>query len=205
MTILTYPDNIIPDSIDWRIQYNTQVFTSPFNRVTQTAELPGARWVARMSYSNLQQDELRQLSSFFIQLRGRAGRFTLYDMSLPTPQNGTTANATVASATRTTVTLTENRSADITPGDYITVSPGKGASAPVAGDNVELKMVTAVSGAVLTVEPPFRVVPASPDVVVLDKAFSNMMLDSDDQVGWSSTGSIYLSNFTVSCMEAING
>ena len=66
MAVLQYPTGVVPDSIDWRIVYATQVFTSAFNRTTQTAEIPGARWSARLNYSNLQRDQLRELSSFFI-------------------------------------------------------------------------------------------------------------------------------------------
>jgi hypothetical protein len=195
-TIYTYPDTILPDSIDWGITYNTQVFTSPFNRVTQTAEIPGARWSIRMSYSNLEVSELRQLSAFFIQLRGRAGRFSVYDMSLPTPQLGTKASTTIKAATTPTNTLIELTDVGgLTIGDYMAIVP--------TGSTVsEVKMITDITADACTVEPPFRVTPTVADTVTFDKASTNFMLDSDSQVGWNAQGKIYLSNFTVSAVEA---
>lgn len=194
--IFTYPDTIIPDSIEFGVVYNTQVFTSPFNRVTQTAEIPGARWTARLSYSNLQPLELRQLSAFFIQLRGRAGRFTLYDLSLPTPQLGSKAPTTVKAATTPTNILVElTNSSGLTPGDYLVITP-LGSTVP------EVKMITDITADAVTVEPPFRVTPTVGDTISFDKASCNFMLDSDNQVGWSSSGKIFLSNFSVSAIEA---
>jgi hypothetical protein len=191
--IITYPDTILPDSINWGITYNTQVFTSPFSGYTQTAELPGARWSCRMSYSNLQVSELRQLSAFFIQLRGMAGRFTLYDMSLPVPQLGTKGTTTVGAGPTGTSILLSN-SSGLTLGDYLACTP-TGSTVP------EVKMITDISGSTVTVEPPFRVVPSVGNTVSFDKASCNFMLTSDDQVGWDSSGKIYLSNFTISAVE----
>lgn len=194
-TIYTYPDTIVPDSIDWGITYNTQIFTSPFNRATQTAELPGAGWTARMSYSNLQQSELRQLSAFFIQLRGRAGRFNLYDFSLPTPQSGAKVDSVVGASSPPTATRLVIDATGLTIGDYIEVTPTN-STIP------EVKMIVDIAGSVIVVEPPFRVVPSVGDAVKFNKASCNFMLESDSQVGWNSQGKIYLSNFTVSATEA---
>ncbi len=202
-TILTYPDNIVPDSIDWRISFITQAFVSPFGAATQTAEVPGARWAAKMNFSNLQQEELRQLSSFFIRLRGMSGRFTLYDMSLPTPQSGTKDETAVVSTTLSpTKTRIELASvAGLTEGDYLECTPTPDSVAYV-NSYKELKMITEINNNIVSVEPPFRVTPSTGDVVSFNKASCTMMLDTDNQVGWSSSGTIYLSNFTVSCMEA---
>ena len=195
MAILTYPSSIVPQTIDWSVQYITQVYTSPFGGVTQTAEVPGARWAAKMSYSNLTQDELRQLSSFFIQLRGMSGRFYLYDFSLPAPQQGTIgAGRTISSVTdKTTITL--NNASGLTLGDYIEVTPS-------TSSYKELKMVTNINGNTISVEPAFRVTPSGGEDVVFEQASCIMRLTSDNQTGWTSSGSIYLSNFTVECVEA---
>ncbi len=201
MAIPNFADiNVAPDSIDWRIMYTTQVFVSPFNRTSQTAEIPGARWQAKMNFSSLGVDELRRMSSFFIQLRGMAGRFSLYDMSLPTPQSGSIpGGTTVSSATGTTVTVAS--ATGLTEGDYLSITPTPTGQVYL-NSGPELKMITDITGNVLTVEPPFRIIPSATDDVIFDAAPCTMMLDSDDQAGWSSSGSIYLSNFTVSCMEA---
>ena len=200
-TVLTYPDDIVPDSIDWRIQYTTQVFLSPFGSATQTAEVPGARWSARLNYSNLQTSELRRLSAFFIQCRGMAGRFTLYDLTLAAPQLGEKDPEQVTAGTSPTkAKISISDPADLTVGDYLECSPTPNGLTFV-NSGPELKMITEIDGNVITVEPPFRVTPTVGDAVIFNKAKTRFMLDTDDQVGWSSSGSIYLSNFTISCME----
>lgn len=199
MTIVfTYPDTVIPDTIDWRINFSTQVFVSPFDKTTQTAEIPGARWSARLNYSNLQQDELRVLSAFFIQLRGMSGRFTLYDLSLATPQSGTKSTTTVVVSTKTVVEVAD--ATGLTVGDYLEITPTPDGLTFV-NSGPELKMITDISGSDLTVEPPFRVTPSASDVVSFDKAKTIFMLDTDDQTGWNVSGALFLSNFTISCME----
>ena len=88
----------------------------------------------------------------------------------------------------------------LTVGDYLECTPTAGSSFLNSGP--ELKMIVDITGDVVTVEPPFRVTPASGNAVTFDKASCRFMLDTNDQVGWSASGSIYLSNFRVSCMEA---
>jgi len=201
-TILTFPDHIVPDSIDWRLVYVTQAYVSPFGSTTQTAEVPGAKWAARLTYNNLQVDEQRELSAFLLSLRGMSGRFTLYDFSLPTPQLGTTLPGTYALESVTDRTRVEvDDASGLTVGDYIEVTPTPGGLG-YANSYKELKMITNIDGDFLDIEPPFRVLPSATDPVVFDKAKCVMMLDTDDQGGWSASTSIYLSNMTISCMEA---
>lgn len=201
--ILTFPETLVPESIDFRLMYVSQAYASPFGSTTQTSEVPGARWNARLNYSNLQVDEQRQLASFLAQLRGMSGRFTMFDFSLPEPQAGSkvagSVIATNLSPTRTRIEL--NSVTGLTVGDYIEVTPTPDGLA-YANSYKELKMITGITNNVVDVEPPFRVTPAVGDPVVFDKASTVFMLDTDDQAGWSASTSIALSNMTISCMEA---
>lgn len=212
-TLLDYPVDVdvIPDTSDWRVSFMSQSFSSPFNNTTQTSELPGARWSATMSYSNLQKTELRKLSTFFIKLRGMAGRFRLHDMSLEFPQSQT-ALGTIGTTTVSTATIAATATkiglagafdvTDLTEGDYLECTPTPSGAAYV-NSGPELKMITSIDvpNNAVTVEPPFRVVPSSADVVSFDKSSCIMMLTTDDQAGWSTSGSIYLSTFSIQCIE----
>lgn len=195
MAILTFPD-IVPESIDWRLTYSTQTYVSPFTGSTQTAELPGARWAARLNYTNLQISEYRELVAFLNSLRGMSGRFELYDFSLPrpalatSPPSPTTATGT---PTETALELTSGVSG-LSVGDYLEVTP--------LNSYKELKIITDITGSVITVEPPFRTTPLANDVVVLEKPRCIMMLDTDDQGGFSASTSISLANMSISCIEA---
>ena len=113
-------------------------------------------------------------------------------------KSGTKADTTVTSANRTTVTLAS--ATGLTVGDYMEVNPTHSETFYV-NSGPELKMITDINGSIVTVEPPFRVVPQSSDPVTFTKPKCHFMLDSDDQTGWTASGSIHLSNFTVSCVE----
>jgi hypothetical protein len=227
-TVLTYPANILPDSLDWRIKYNTQVFSSPFDNTTQTAESPGARWNCRMNFSNLQPAELRELAGFMASLRGMSGRFTLFDLSLPYPQLATGINSinggnafpmpvTILStrtrlffpygASGSNTDVMDDLTTALKVGDYLEMTPTVDGTFVNSGP--ELKMIIGMGTGADTatnwvdIEPPFRIAPniVTPEEVTFDNCKTRFMLDSDDQAGWSTTGTIYLSNFTISCSE----
>lgn len=210
-TILDFP-NIVPESIDFRLMYVSQAYVSPFGGTTQTSEVPGARWAAKLNFTNLQPAEQRELSAFLISLRGMAGRFTMYDFSLPNPQavidgsvgsiSNTSVDNTSFTPTATQFEVSTGAATNLRVGDYVSLVPN-----PVGGQTYpnsyrELKMITAKAGDRLTVEPPFRVVPTGGEAVAVNQAKGIFMLDTDDQGGWSASTSIALSNITISCIEA---
>jgi hypothetical protein len=84
MATLTFP-SIVPNAISFGIKYSTQINISPLSGSVQTYEVPGARWVADLSYSELEPVDARELISFLTQLRGSSGRFTLFDFSHRNP------------------------------------------------------------------------------------------------------------------------
>ena len=211
-TILDFPSTIVPESIDFRLVYVSQAYASPFGGTTQTSEVPGARWMAKLNFSNLQQDEMRQLASFLISLRGMSGRFTMYDFSLPNPQavlDGSVVsitNPTIDNSgftpTRTQFEVGSGEATNLREGDYVSVIPNPVGGTTYANSYRELKIITDITGDRLTVEPPFRVIPTGGETITVNNAKAVFMLDTDDQGGWSASTSIALSNMTISCMEA---
>ncbi|HEX6827843.1 MAG TPA: hypothetical protein VF104_02560, partial [Burkholderiales bacterium] len=71
---LTWPAEFIPAAVSWRLKPNTQSFSSPLSGHTQTAELPGSRWIAEISMPVMQKPRWRAWSVFITRLRGPAGR-----------------------------------------------------------------------------------------------------------------------------------
>ncbi len=196
--IYTFPSTIIPARTDWQLQSNTQSFTSPLTKTAQTKELPGARWVASMSFSDRNQDNSRDLMAFLVKLRGQAGRFYLYDHGLPTPRGAATGSPLVKGSGQTGTTLAiDGWSGSVTnilkAGDYLEV-------------NGELKIVTedinSVAGeATVTFEPPLRAAPSDNAVVTITKAPAIMRLQDDDQAKWGTRGPS-LSSFSITAIES---
>ena len=92
MTIFNMPSDSSFMSVDIALEANTQSYTSPFNRVTQTLENPGARWRAMFAVT-LQRgtddnsDDLHgQWKGFLARLRGLANRFYGFDPAHRTPR-----------------------------------------------------------------------------------------------------------------------
>lgn len=73
MAVLDFP-TVSPSSETWELVYNTQTFTSPINGIVQTTELPGAKWRATLTFSNLTKEKAAKLKSFLAQMRGQSGR-----------------------------------------------------------------------------------------------------------------------------------
>lgn len=71
---LTWPAEFIPAAVSWRLKSNTQSFSSPLSGHTQTAELPGARWIAELSMPVLTKPRWQAWSALIARLRGQSGR-----------------------------------------------------------------------------------------------------------------------------------
>jgi hypothetical protein len=95
MAVLTFP-SIVPSSISFGIKYNTQINISSLSGAVQTIEVPGARWVCNMSFSDMEPEETRVLAAFLTELRGSSGRFLLYDFSHKNPRGSNLAAGTIA-------------------------------------------------------------------------------------------------------------
>ncbi len=100
MPVLAWPAGLPrPSGLTFSLKPNTQAFQSPLTRATQTLEMPGARWVAVITWSELVASEIRALRAFLAQLRGRAGRLSLWDMAFETPAGIATGTPVVRNRT----------------------------------------------------------------------------------------------------------
>lgn len=83
MPTLTFPDDILPATALFGLQSNTEAFTSPLNRATQTVERPGALWKARLTFTTMSISQQRRLQAFLAELNGMAGRVYLWSHANP--------------------------------------------------------------------------------------------------------------------------
>ena len=87
MSTLTFPTlshrSLI--SCEFNLITNTQTFTSPLTKSSQTSELPGAFWIATLAFQNLSEADGRILKAFVAEMDGMAGRVYLWDMSHRVP------------------------------------------------------------------------------------------------------------------------
>ena len=197
MAILTFP-NIQPESFEWGISYISQVSSSPLTGYVQTLEIPGARWKARLSYSDLTPAEGRELMAFLTRLRGMSGRFYLSDLSLENNQGDSTATKVVAAGSGgSTLILDSDVTPNLVPGDYVRI-----------GSDVdrEVKMIVQRTGAATyTIAPNIRMAaPVGENVFMhgsAQKAECVMMLTSDEQASWPTTTKARLSSIDIECVE----
>jgi len=192
---------IIPDSLSFGINYNTQISTSPLNGSIKTLELPGARWAARLSYSNLSNTETDIMLAWLARLRGMANRFLMYDFSQPATSTGQNSNNT---ATISSVSAA-GENVQVT----FTGTPTGGAFA--VGDKFsvnstrEIKVVVATTGnpAVYYVEPAFRGSGnySTEQVGTGTFALGKFMLTTDEQATKLSSTKIFLGELSIDCVE----
>lgn len=180
MTTLTWPTSLPrPSGLTFSLRPNSQAFQSPLTKSTQTMEMPGARWVAVVTWSELIKPEIRALRAFLAKLRGRAGRVYLWDMSLETPDGIATGTPLVMGAAQVGSSLvtdgwTNSVTGILLTGDYI-------------GVNGELKTLVsdadsdAGGQATLVFEPPLRTSPADNAAITLIKPTCTFRLLDDDQ------------------------
>ena len=187
MTISVPP--YTPDSIDFGLVHNVQVSTSQLSGLSQTLELPGARWKASLHYSNLSGSEARIMKAWLISLKGMANRFYLHDFSQPNPTAAPgTISAVLPGSTARVLNITTT-GADFSIGDYLQVG-------------AELKMIVAIPSADhYTIEPAMRDQTPVGLAVVATQATGIFMLSSNDQSYWSAAGKASLSDISFECVE----
>ena len=106
MTDLVWPQTIRPLSMRWGLVSNTQAFTSPLSRSTQTLELPGAAWKVSMEFGSLKRAEVAELEALMAQLRGMANRVLLWHMARETPRGSATGTGLTDGSNQTGVSMT---------------------------------------------------------------------------------------------------
>jgi len=198
MTTLTWPTltRSAPRVLDFSLLPNTQSFSSPLSNAVQTVEMPGARWQMSFVMENLTEVDAAAMQAFLVKLRGRAGRFYLYNFARSTPRGSISGTPLVKGASQTGGTLVIDGctvGSTLLAGDFI-------------GVNGELKMVVADATAdgagemTLTIEPPLRSSPADNAAITTDRPTATFML-SGDELKWNTQPGKF-SSFPIDCIEA---
>lgn len=187
MTILSLP-TIHAAELKWALATNTQTFSSPLSNATQTAELPGARWTASVTFRNRQAPEHRAWMAKLAQLRGSSGRCYL-SPSFAYPLMGVGGGTPLVNGGSQTGTslIVDGCPNSVTGwlkvGDYFSFDNGLGQR--------ELKIVTAdvntdgSGNATITFEPPIRSAPVDNATIEINAPSAVMRLVDDSQAAWT--------------------
>lgn len=200
MAVLPFPD-ITPDAEEWSLVYNTQVFTSTLTRATQTAELPGARWRVRLTFTNRIGRDARELGAFLTNLKGRLNRFTFTpsDAELYGAPSGTgTVSGTVneGASSFSTTGWDPNITELFVAGDYFEV-------------NGELKKVVTTVGsdgsgnATIEFQPPLRTALGGGNVIQYTDPEVTLRLTNDNGAGWQVSAPV-IYGITIEAIEALD-
>lgn len=174
MATLDWPADLVPSKATWGLQSNTETFSSPLNRSTQTVERPGARWKVTLEFPPMDPVLSGRLQAFLASLGGMAGRFTLWPHGRP----GSSPYSPLVNGTMTNFKSLPTKSWPastmvLRAGDYLAVGG-------------ELKIVTAdvtsdgAGAASVPVAPAFRNAPANNAAIALNKPRATMMLTADE-------------------------
>lgn len=206
MTILTLPALPAFQSATFRLASNTQLFTSPLSRSSQTLELPGAQWTLDARLPPLRDpDQVADWQVFFAQLRGQAGRFYAGDPLRKTPRGVATGTPLVKGGSQTGTSLltdgwTSGVSRILRKGDHIAFQGGSRRELHVVTDDVASD---GSGNATVPIEPPIRSAPADNAAIIVTAPTCIMML-ADPTIGWDeSEASIF--GFAFSAIEALYG
>lgn len=153
--------------------------TSPHSGQSQVVEMPGTRWAHSLRLEGLSTTERQMMSTFFAQLRGRANRYTLWDVINPVPKGTMRGSLTVSGSIAQGAVACS-----------VTGGGGQASTTLLRGDKLsiggELKIITADatangSGVIsLTVEPPFRNAVSGGAAVVWDKPTAKFIRTEDN-------------------------
>ncbi|MCA3761505.1 MAG: hypothetical protein IN804_00935 [Cutibacterium sp.] len=183
MATLTWPEYLIPSKTTWGLQSNTESFTSPLSRATQTVERPGARWKATLELPSMREIDRGVLEAFLASLSGQAGRFFLWPHQRPAAAVTRTVGSPLAITVNGDVPV-NNMKLLHTRGWPVSALVMRAGEFLQVGS--EFKMVTAdvtsgVDGACsLPIAPPLRRVPVASAPVVIDRPCATMMLANDE-------------------------
>lgn len=202
MATYTYPtsDIFLPEKFDFGIRPNVLVATSSLNGAVQTVEMPGSRWLASITYSNVQDAGNRaEIEAFWAKVRGQANRVLLWHIRRPTPR-GTIATAsptvTSALAVGATTCAFSNAGTGLTllPGDLFSIN-----SQLVMCTNATAVTSSAGSMTGITFSPPLRSPVTATSAVTLTRPTALFIPTSNEiRVGYDGYG---VSSFTVDLVE----
>ena len=200
MATIVFPTlSRLPATFDMGLVSNTMTFTSPLSASVQTIEMPAMRWRFSFSMQDLDAADAGLIQAFLAQLRGQAGRFTMYDLSAPYTRGVITGSPVVNGAGQTGTSLATSGWDLVTPGNLEI-----GDKFSVGG---ELKIVTSAAisdgAGMMTInfEPPLRTAPTNGSAINFWQPTAIFKLTSDDN-GWSVKAP-YLTTVNIQGIEVI--
>lgn len=204
VTPIAWPTlTVRPSAFTWHLLPHSQTWTSPLNGSSQTLEMPGARWICKLPYKKMREDDWRAFTAFVARLRGAAGRFYLGPLHALPARGVATGTPVVSGAGQTGASLitsgwTHSIAQILKVGDYFHVATPNGR---------ELKIVTAdvnssgTGTATIIFEPPLRGSPAANAALEITAPTTVMRLADDNQGQFDWTGVRYADS-SVEMVEA---
>lgn len=203
MTILTWPAGIGISRVRWHARANTQSFTSPLNRTTQTRWQPGTLWTAGVSVAPMDEAQWRVFSAFVARMEGEAGRLYFGPPHAKAPRGSVAGTPVVNGANQTGSQLalkgfTSGAAGVLLTGDYIAVDVDGGRSLFLVTADVN---ADGSGNANVLIKPRIRLSPADEAAVITASPTCVMKLESDDTGGMDFDPGV-LGVATVSLVEA---
>ena len=190
------PAGIRPTDSNLRIKFNTQTFDSPLTGSSQSASLPGDRWLDVVSFGPLVDSKARAFKAWILGLKGTTVAFNFSPPDL-NQQGVGTASITVDGAGQLGGSL------NIQTTDLNTLVFGVGDYLSVNGEmkSVQADVTTNGSGlATVTFVPPLRRAPPDSAPIEFESPTVTMKLEDNEQGQFSiSTPIIY--NTSISLVE----
>lgn len=180
MATLTYPNitlaanrHFAPDQFEAELRPNVLISTSVLTGAIQTVQVPGTRWIFRLTYGAASAAEQAEREAFFAELEGMVNRVALYHTARPTPRGTRQANTNLSSSAAvgaTTLAMTATTGQTLLRGDMVGVG---GQLFQVVADATAASSVLTVS-----VRPAVRAALSNGAAVTLVRPTANFMLTS---------------------------
>lgn len=180
MATLTYPDITLsankhwaPDQFEAELRPNVLVSTSALTGAMQTVQVPGTRWLFRLTYGNASAAEQADREAFFAELEGQANRVALFHAARPRPRGTRQTNTTLssgASVGATSLSMSATTGQTLLRGDMVGVG---GQLFQVIADATAASSVLTIA-----VRPAVRTALSSGAAVTLVRPSANFMLTS---------------------------
>lgn len=126
MSTITWPSTDVfkPAKFEIGLRSNVLISTSPLSGVTQTVELPGARWVVSMTLDPVEWADQAVREALFSQIAGQANRVALWHFVRSAPRGtmrGSPTLSATASAGATSLSITTTAGATLLKGDMVKI------------------------------------------------------------------------------------
>jgi hypothetical protein len=195
MTTLAYPTtwHFRPDQFEAELRANVLVSTSPLTGAMQTVQIPGTRWIFRLTFGNASAAEQAEREAWFSQLEGMANRAALWHHARPLPRGTRQTDTTLASSASSAAT---SLSLNATTGQTLL----KGDMLAVGGQLLQVIADATAAAGVLTVSvrPSLRAAVASLAAVTLVRPTGEFILTTPGiSIGYEGpTGAGFMAEFT---------